>query len=158
MKKVTTVVTLKGLDYDKVMADTTVKNGIIATVKSKFLAKMPGYKESDLKVTLSKGSVKATVEIVPMPGADGASLKAIVEQSKNNVVAAIVADVKNMGSVDSVLESGATKDQIQASTSNAITSGGGPAPDSTASGAHLVGMCMISVLACWLSILKSTWP
>lgn len=145
-EKVTTVVTLQGLDYDKVMADAAVKDGIIATVKSKFLANMPGYKESDLTVTLSKGSVKATVEIVPIPGANGASLKAAVEQSKENVAAAIIADVKNMANVDAVLESGTTKDQIQASASSP-TASGGAGGDTTASGAHLVGVSMISV---WL--------
>merc|ERR1719454_2324950 len=119
--KVTTVVTLRGIDYDKVMSDDTVKANIITSVKNQFLAKMPGYLESDLTVTLSKGSVKATVEIVPMPGADASALKDNVENGKAAITTGIVTDVQNMENVDSVLESGTNKDQIQGSMSESGT-------------------------------------
>merc|ERR1711881_250891 len=105
-EKVTTVVTLPGLDYDKVMSDDTVKANIITKVKNQFLAKMPGYLESDLTVTLSKGSVIATVDIVPMPGTDIAILNATVQEHKADIKTSIVDDVMNMENVDSIVESG----------------------------------------------------
>merc|ERR1711988_9159 len=46
--KVTTMLTLEGLDYAKVMADEAAKNEIIGSVKNRFLAKMSGYSASDL--------------------------------------------------------------------------------------------------------------
>lgn len=144
-EKVVTVVTLKGVDYDKVMADAAAKADIIAAVKKQFLARMKGYLESDLTVTLSKGSVKAEVEIKPMPGANADIVKATVEKDKDTIAAAVATDVKNMNNVDSVLEAGKSKDQIEASASSPVASDSASTGKGSTSGASHAEFSMILV-------------
>ena len=61
--EVSTVVTLTGLDFDKVVADEAVKAELVTSIKNAFLDSMTGYTKEDLIVVLTKGSVKATATI-----------------------------------------------------------------------------------------------
>jgi hypothetical protein len=135
-EQVKTTLTISGLDYDKVMANTNVKNDLISKVKKGFLDKMTGYVEGDLSVTLSKGSVKADVVIVPIPGATGASLQSVVNQEKDNIATAVVTDVKAMPAVDTVLESGATTDSLTATASSANVEANTSFSDAVVGGTH----------------------
>lgn len=116
LAKVTTVLTMKGLDYTKVMANEKVKTLIVAKIKDKFIAKMPGYVAGDLEVTLSKGSVKASVAITPLPGSSTDNLKTAVVASKDAVTASVLTEVKAMPAEDmkAVLEEGKTASDLTA--------------------------------------------
>jgi len=98
-KKVSTTVTMKGLDLDK--CNDAVKTKLKKKVIDSFLASLSGYKAEDLVVTLSKGSVKATVVITPKAGSDVAALKTVVKAQAVAVKAQVLAEVKKMPEVTS---------------------------------------------------------
>merc|ERR1719247_1031571 len=106
-KKITAIVTIKYLDFTKVMANATVKNKLIADVKTVFLEKLnvnqKGYTAADLAVTLSQGSVKANVVITPKAGDEAASAS-IVKEQQASIATAILAKVKLIAGITDMLE------------------------------------------------------
>jgi len=141
MAKVTTVLTIKGLSFSKVSTNAAVKLELTTRIKAQFLKKMSGYKAEDLEVTFSSGSVKATVVITPLPGSSTAGLKTRIATNKDELAAAVVADVKSIPAVADVLESGTTVDKLTATASppsqSDAPSGGGA---QTASGSYTTGV------------------
>lgn len=112
--KVSTVVTMKGLDFDKVNGNAEVKTALVASIKQSFLKELPaGYTEEDLEVTLSKGSVKAQVDITPLAGSDSATLQTTLTKSQGAVLTALDKDVKAMPTL--LWEAGVTEVGISAS-------------------------------------------
>lgn len=154
LEKVSTVLTMKGLDYTKVMANDKVKTLLVAKIKEQFLKKMPGYIAGDLEVTLSKGSVKATVAITPMPGSSTDILKAAVVANKDVVTASVLTEVKTMPANDmnAVLESGKTAADLTA-TAAAPTAAASPSGTTTSAtsvaGSYAAGVAgpLVAVLA-----------
>merc|ERR1719460_1465887 len=116
---VSTDITIKGLDYDKVVADAGRKAEVIKTVKEAFLKKLPGYSLADLAVKLSKGSVVATVEVTPLPGASTESLLSTVKADPAAMATSVSTAVKSMddSKLATMLEDGKTKDTISATAS-----------------------------------------
>jgi hypothetical protein len=119
-KKITAIVTIKHLDFTKVMANAAVKNKLIADVKTVFLEKLnvnqKGYTAADLAVTLSQGSVKANVVITPKAGDEAASTT-IVKEQQASIATATVAKVKLIAGVEDTLETGKKLDDLTAVSS-----------------------------------------
>jgi hypothetical protein len=113
---VSVVVTLKGLDFDKIQANTTVKTKLVDSIKQSFLDKLPGYTKQDLTVVLTRGSVVATVKITPKAGSDTTALKATVAAQKDTIAAAAVTSVKALSEVNQFLEAGKTASDIKATS------------------------------------------
>jgi len=113
---VSTVVTLTGLDFDKVAANATVKATLVTNIKDAFLASMTGYTKDDLNVVLTKGSVKATVTITPKAGSDTAALKSLMTSQKVATESAVLTKVKAMPAVSSILENGQSLSDVVASS------------------------------------------
>jgi len=114
---VSTVVTLIGLDFDKVAANATVKATLVTSIENAFLASMTGYTKDDFNVVLTKGSVKATVTITPKDGSDTAALKNLMTSKKAATESAVLTKVKAMPAVSSILENGRSISDVVASSS-----------------------------------------
>jgi len=110
---VVTMVTLIGLDFDKVNANATVKAALVTNIKDAFLANMTGYTKDDLTVVLTKGSVKATVAITPKNGSNTAALKTLMTSQKAATESAVLTKVKAMPAVSSLLENGKSLSDLQ---------------------------------------------
>merc|ERR1712023_109928 len=82
LPKVSTVLTIKGLDFAKVESNSEIKTELVSKIQAQFLAKLKGYTSDDLKVTLSAGSVKANVEVTPMPGSSSSLLQSSIATEK----------------------------------------------------------------------------
>lgn len=149
-KKVTTTLTLEGLDYAKVSANKEIETELISKVKARFLAKMSGYTASDLLVTLSAGSVKATVTITPKTGDTAENINSKVAQEKDNIANDVLTDVKAMESVNTILEDGATVDSLSASASSPVTHSGSGVSATTAQAA--MGFATIWALVVGVSV------
>jgi len=107
-----TVVTLVGLDFDKVNGDAGVKAALVTNIKDAFLTVMTGYTKDDLTVVLTKGSVKATVLITPKAGSNFAVLETLMTSQKAATESAVLKKVKAMTSVSSILENGKTLSDV----------------------------------------------
>lgn len=105
---VSTLMTLVGLDFDKVSNSPDVQAAVVTSIKEGFLSNMPGYTAADLTVVLSRGSVIANVTITPKTGSDGTSLKTLMTSSKAATEALVLTKVKAIPSstLSSILESG----------------------------------------------------
>jgi len=139
--KVSTDITIKGLDFAKVDGDAAMKADVIALVKKQFLAKLPGYVADDLTVTLSSGSVIAKVELVPMPGASAETLHTVMTKESTAIATAVGKDVQAMpdDKLTMILESGTSKDQITVTASAPVSH----AKTTTASAAYETGVLKI---------------
>jgi hypothetical protein len=152
---VSTAVTIKGLDYDKVVGDADMKAAIITKVKEAFLKLLSGYSMADLAVKLTKGSVVATVEVTPLPGASTESLLNIVKADPAAMATSVITAVQSMDDTKlaTMLEDGKTKDTISATASapsSPSSSSSGTTASSTTSGtqvssAHTTVVCKILV-------------
>jgi len=108
-KKVTTVVTLKNLDFDKVIKNSTVKGQLIQNIKHAFLKHLPAqYTLAHLIVSLSKGSVKAQVGITPLAGSPSTDLISSLQAKATHVQDSVITSVKEMPEVTNLLEAGKT--------------------------------------------------
>lgn len=109
---VTSEITIAGLDFAKANSNTQSKDNLVSLIKSNILTKLPGYDASDIRVSLSAGSEKAFVTIDPLPGSTSALLASAVNSGIPEVSNSIIADVKAMPSVSSLMKDGSTKDQL----------------------------------------------
>lgn len=127
--KVSTDITIKGLDFAKVDGDAAIKADVIALVKKQFLAKLPGYVADDLTVTLSSGSVIAKVELVPMPGASTETLHTVMTKESTAIATEVGKDVQAMpdDKLTKILASGTSKDQITVTASAPVSHATTPA-------------------------------
>jgi hypothetical protein len=109
-KVVSTVVTIEGVDFDKVEQDSAIKNKLVNTIKQGYLANLDGYTMDDLTVVLSKGSLKATVSITPKEGESSADLKKVVQTVKLKTESAVMYNVQGVikDSGTDVMEEGKT--------------------------------------------------
>lgn len=114
LPKVSTMLTIKGLDFAKVESNSEIKTELVSKIQAQVLAKLKGYTSDDLKITLSAGSVKANVEVTPMPGSSSTLLQSNIATEKDAIATAVVADVKTMPNVNAVLQSGTTADKLEA--------------------------------------------
>jgi hypothetical protein len=114
---VTTQLTLAGLDFAKVDADATLKAAIIDKVKKQVVSVLTGYDETRVDVTLSSGSVKATVSVTPVPGAPSAALSTKISSVKGSISSGVLTDVKALPGIDAGLKDGMTKAGITATIS-----------------------------------------
>merc|ERR1711988_1200255 len=98
----------------------TAKAALVSDIKAAVLAQNAGYVESDVKVTLSRGSVKALVSITPKAGSYALyALKASMSSGKHAMAAAVLVSVKAMAASDTtLLESGKTVDDLTVTMSN----------------------------------------
>merc|ERR1712232_816827 len=104
---VTMDVTVTGLDYDKLMADTAAKDKLEQDLKASVLSSLPSsYTLDDIKIAFSRGSVNANVEITPKAGSDTVALKAVVTAQKSKINNAALESVKALPDVSKLLETG----------------------------------------------------
>jgi hypothetical protein len=122
---VTTEMKITGIDFAKVNSDATLKKSIIDGIKAKFVAALKGIRAEDIMVALSSGSLKAAVTITPVPGSTSELLKTAITAAKTTVSNAVLAEVKAMPNIASVLETGVTPSQLTM-TAEAPTVGGAP--------------------------------
>lgn len=109
LKTVSTEVVIAGVDFDKVNDNATLKDALIDEVKDAFLANMTnGYTKQDIAVTLSRGSVKATVVITPKSDSDATALQSSIAAGRTDVSNTILAKVTDMAQDSDVLETGMT--------------------------------------------------
>lgn len=113
---------------------------------------MSGYTASDLLVTLSAGSVKATVTITPKTGDTADNVNAAITQEKDNIANDVLTDVKAMESVTTILEDGATVDSLSASASSPVTSSGTSNGVSATTAQAAMGVSTIWALAVGISV------
>jgi len=115
------MVTIKNLDYDKVIANVTTVTKMKTDIKLAFLESLPtGYTEAHLTVTLSKGSVKAQVVITPLQGSDTAALRSIVQSEKAAVERAVITKVKAIPNVAQLIEAGKTLKDLSVFASDVV--------------------------------------
>jgi len=122
-REITTTVTFEGLDFEKVQEDGAMVAKLKQNVKQTFLQELPaGYTEEHLSVTLSKGSVKAKVYIIPMVGSDTSSLKAAVTANKDAVAQTMLQKVKYMleGKDGTMFETGKTIHDLTAAATEPV--------------------------------------
>merc|ERR1719162_2292265 len=101
--------TIKGLDYEKLAADKTVKDKLVKDLTTLVLDNLPnGYKEEHVRIALSAGSVKATVQITPLPNVDAGELAAAVTEKKAGINEKALMVVKNLPSLSKFLGDGKT--------------------------------------------------
>jgi len=153
---VSTAFTIKGLDFDKVVGDAVMKAEVINKVKEAFIKVIPGYIMSDIVVKLTKGSVVATVEVTPLPGASTESLLSIVKADPAAMATSVITAVQGMDKLATVLEAGKTKDTISAtasapsSPSSSSSSSSGTTesstPGTTASGTQVSSAVVCKIL------------
>jgi hypothetical protein len=126
VKKVTTSFKIQNLDFAKVSKDQAVMTSIITTVKAKFASKMPGYTPEDFAASLSAGSVKADVELIPVPGSNEGDTSTATLNTMQNIVDQdtvyneIVADVKTITGVSSTLKDGQTLDSLAVDSKTSV--------------------------------------
>jgi len=112
-KMVSMVLTMKGLGYDKLIADTDAVTALRKDLKTSVLANLPnGYTEDHIKITFSKGSVKATIDITPLSDSDAAILKTTVNDKKESINKAALQQLKAMPNVNALLEDGKTAEDL----------------------------------------------
>merc|ERR1719440_99178 len=107
-KRMKQVMTLHHIDYDKVIADPTLKASIIDKVVQSYLEVLPqGYTEDHINVTLTNGSVKATVEVIPPEGVQTTDLQRTFADVnvRNALEGKVLANVKTIQNLDTVMES-----------------------------------------------------
>jgi hypothetical protein len=135
---VTTQITLTGLDFAKVDVNATLKAAIIEKVKNQFATKLK-YPQDRFTVTLSSGSVKATVSVQPVPGAPSAALQTTMSAEKDVIASGVLSDVKTIPNIDTGLKDGVTTDSIAATIDDPTTAASPTGQAQVASGeaAHL---------------------
>lgn len=119
LNSVSTVLTISGLDFDKVNSNTQFKNELMSSLKANLLTKMPGYVSDDIRISLSPGSVKATIAVDPLPGSASTLVESTLNSAKTNVQSEVLAEVKSMPALSSVLQDGTTSDQLNVTVSDA---------------------------------------
>jgi hypothetical protein len=119
LNSVSTELTISGLDFDKVNSNTQFKNELMSSLKANLLTKMPGYVSDDIRISLSPGSVKATVTVDPLPGSASTLVESTLNSAKTNVQSQVLAEVKSMPALSSVLQDGTTSDQLNVTVSDA---------------------------------------
>lgn len=143
---VTMEMKIAGIDFAKVSS--TMKESIIAGIKAKFVAALTGIRAEDITVILSSGSLRAAVTITPVPGSTSELLKTAIMDAKTTVSDAVLAEVKAMPDIGSVLETGMTPSQLTM-TAEAPTVGSAPqAPISKAFSPH--GLAVVGVMVALL--------
>lgn len=119
LQAVTTEITIAGLDFTKVNSNTQFKNDLVSNIKTNLLTKMPGYVPDDISISLSAGSVKASVMIDPVPGSNPTQVQSTLNSAKTNVQSEVLTKVKSMSALSSVLKDGTTSDQLTVSMTEA---------------------------------------
>jgi len=113
--KVSVVLVMKGLDFDKFTKNESAVVTLRKTIKGTFLEKLPTTGDArystiddDLTVTFFKGSVKAHVDIRPKAFTDMRALEKTMDDNKEIMATKILAQVKLMPQVKdgSMLETG----------------------------------------------------
>merc|ERR1711924_271479 len=110
------------MDYDKVKTDPILIAAIVKNVKKSYLAVLPankGYTENHINVTLSKGSVKATVEIIPPDGVETGDLqRSFADMNvRTQLEGKVIENIKTVENINNVMEAGKTVEDITATTS-----------------------------------------
>jgi len=101
------MVTIQGIDYEKVRGASEMQAKLVMAVKHAFLPLLPaGYTENEITVILSKGSVQASVHITTKSDAEGARIIAAVRESKASMRQKLAQNVKDIPRVENVLETG----------------------------------------------------
>jgi len=102
------VITISNLDYDTMQQSkhSSMKARLIDEVKKSVVSQLPSgkYTKSDIEVALSKGSIKATVKILPKTGETTASLKSAMTTKRAALATSVTSAVKAIGGIDAVLE------------------------------------------------------
>jgi len=155
--KITAVITLKGLDFDKVSKNVAVMNKLKTSIKAIFLKALGDNVVQDLLVTLSKGSVKAQVDITPKPGASVADLTASVTAKKDGLATAVLKQAKVMPEVKdgSMLETGKTINDLAAFGVVNDPRTGTPSRSAPIEGAVVDGAPNRGLI--WLSFCAASW-
>lgn len=122
-EKVSMELTLKGLDYEKLKADTAATTTLKNDLKTGLLNNLPrGYTMNHIKVTLSSGSVKALLEVTPLSASNAATLKAAMSTKRAAIETAAVQTVMALPSAPVYFQAGTTYgDLAVTSTSPEIT-------------------------------------
>lgn len=123
------IVTLAALDYDKLVANASAKAAVVLGIKHAVLESLTGYTTADLdyiKVVLSKGSVKATIEVTPKSGMTAADLNTDVTAKKATMQTAVVTKTKAVPGVADFLEDGKSLDDLTVTVSDPTVVGGDP--------------------------------
>jgi hypothetical protein len=110
--KVSMMMKIAGLDYAKVISNAAIQKQLIDGIKAKFVAKMTGYRTEDFEVTLSAGSVRATVSVTPVPGSTAENLQKAMGSAKTSLADEILAEVKAMPNIASVTQDGQAASQL----------------------------------------------
>jgi hypothetical protein len=155
--KITAVITLKGLDFDKVSKSDVVVSKLKASIKAIFLKSLGDNAVQDLLVTLSKGSVKAQVDITPKPDASLAGLTSAVTARKDVMATAILKQAKDMPEVKdgSMLETGKKLNDLAAFAVVNDPRTGQPSKSAPIEGAVVDGSPARSLI--WLWLCAATW-
>jgi hypothetical protein len=129
LSKVSTMVKIQGLDFDKVNSNEEIKANLIGKIKAEFLKKLKGYTADDLTVTLSAGSVQATVAVTPMPGSSSTLLESAMKTEKDAIATAVLAEVKAMptDTLSTILQSDTTAEQLAVTADAPVVAGASPA-------------------------------
>jgi hypothetical protein len=114
VRKISTSLKFKGLDYAKVDANPELKDSIIKKVKASFLQKMTGYQDSDVKVTLSAGSVVATIELTPLPGSSSEKTAEDIKSIMPTFKSESLSELKILPQVSTALTEGTSIEQLTA--------------------------------------------
>jgi hypothetical protein len=125
---------ITGLDYDKLSANSTLMAHVSTSVVSSTLASLPsGYTQNHVAVAFSKGasgrrlvahitnSVVANVQITPMSEDSFDTLKQTVTNNKNTISTSTTTSVKTIAGVDTVLDDNAVLNDLTTVASEPVT-------------------------------------
>lgn len=107
----------------KVINNSTAKASLVSNIQLAFLGELgAGYNVQHIAVTLSRGSVKASVTITPLASStnEAAVLRASVLAKKANLNSAVTTQVKAMPEVSNLLEAGRSLTELTVTSTNPV--------------------------------------
>jgi pimeloyl-ACP methyl ester carboxylesterase len=110
--KVRSTLVLSNMDYNKL--DAAAKTKVEDQVRNTYLTHLQGYTADQIEVTLSAGSVRATVDIQPKTGDTVASLQTEVGAKEDVLKTSAVTNLQAMPEIDSLMEDGKTASELSA--------------------------------------------
>jgi hypothetical protein len=109
---------LSAIDFDKVVQDAATTASIVDIVIEAYVATLPSsYAADDLRVVLTKGSVKATVTIMPKVGYTVADLMDALTRARATVQALVSTKLRELLRMEEYLETGKMLTDLKASAS-----------------------------------------
>lgn len=112
-----------GLDFDKVNANVAAKAQVKNDLMVSVLASLPnGYTKEHIAITLSRGSVKAQVEITPLSTSTASDLKTWVSAERTTMETTALLAVKALPGVAELMEPGLRASDLAVTSTEPVES------------------------------------